>query len=294
MIDSIKNDLRQVFSSGNMVTRLLVINISVFVVLILLQAFLRNFGLFDPIFNNLALHGLPSRLILKPWTILTHMFVHIGFWHLVWNMVALNLFGRVVGDLLGDSRVLPTYLMGGLLGAAVFILYALFQNPPYDITAHGASAAVCALAAVAGIIAPDYEVRLLLIGGVKLKYIVLAFILFDLVGSQGLSNAGGHYAHLGGTLMGVIIALQLRNGRDLTSWSSGFKRKKPRSSSRSAKKLKVEYRSPAIGSKQNQASGNNLPEFEEELNRILDKIKASGYDKLSREEKDFLSNASKR
>lgn len=299
MIDSIRNDIRQIFSNGNMVSRLLVINIVIFAVLILLEAFLKNLGFFDPIFQNVALHGLPNKLMFKPWTIFSHMFVHLGFWHLVWNMVGLHLFGRIVGDLLGDQRVLPTYLMGGLAGAIIFVLFAVITHPDYDVTAHGASAAVCALAAVAGIIAPDYEIRLLLIGNVKLKYIVLAFIIMDLVGTQGYSNAGGHYAHLGGTLMGLIIALQLRNGVDLTSWSSvfskGFQTRKPRSTSKVARKLKVEYKSPTLSGRQslpdNQEDTND---FEEELNRILDKIKASGYDKLTREEKDFLTNASKR
>lgn len=299
MIDSIRNDIRQIFSSGNMVSRLLVINIFVFAVLILLQAFLRNLGYFDPIFQNVALHGLPEKLLFKPWTVFSHMFVHLGFWHLVWNMVGLHLFGRIVGDLLGDQRILPTYLMGGLAGAVIFILYAIITQTSYDITAHGASAAVCALAAVAGIIAPDYEIRLLLIGNIKLKYIVLAFIIMDLVGSQGYSNAGGHYAHLGGSLMGLMIALQLRNGVDLTSWSSvfskGFQNRKPRSTSKVARKLKVEYKSPSLSGRHSLSDHyEETSDFEEELNRILDKIKATGYDKLTSEEKDFLTNASKR
>lgn len=282
-----------------MVSRLLVINITVFVVLILLEAFLKNLGYFDPIFQNVALHGLPEKLLYKPWTLFSHMFVHLGFWHLLWNMVGLHLFGRIVGDLLGDRRVLPTYIMGGLLGGIVFILFAILSYTNYDITAHGASAAVCALAALAGIIAPDYEVRLLLIGNVKLKYIVLAFIVFDLVGSQGTANSGGHYAHLGGTLMGIIIALQLKNGRDLTSWisvfSTGFATSKKKTFKRSTRKLKVEYKSPSLSNRQQvHENVDTSNDFEDELNRILDKIKVGGYDKLSREEKEFLSNASKK
>ncbi|MBK8388588.1 MAG: rhomboid family intramembrane serine protease [Saprospiraceae bacterium] len=300
MIDSIRNDLRQVFNSGNMVTRLLVINIIVFVILILLKAFLQNLGYFQPIFDNLAMPGPLGKLMYKPWTIFTHMFMHIGFWHVVWNMVGLHLFGRIVGDLLGDQRILPIYLWGGLAGAVAFGLYANLAIPGIDSTAHGASAAVCALAAVAGVVAPDYGIRLLLIGDVKLKYIVLAFLVFDLVGTQGGVNSGGHFAHLGGMLMGAIIAYQLRSGNDLTSGLSHFiqnlrsSKKRQPSKPMSRSKMKVEYKAPAFSMRHNAESRNETPEFETELNRILDKIKNQGYNKLSNDEKEFLNKASKR
>lgn len=293
MLDSIKRDITQVFSSGNMVSKLLVVNIAVMVFLLLAKVFFTHLGWFDFIFNCFAMPGNLGKLMFRPWTILTYMFTHIGFWHIVWNLVALHLFGTIVGDLIGDKKVLPIYVLCGLGGALAFLLWSNIPSMLQFPTVHGASASVMGLAIVAAIIAPDYLVRLILLGDVKLKYIVLAFIFLDLIGLAGASNTGGHIAHVGGLLVGIIYMHNLNRGRDLSTVFQKFgdlfyrtddapKQRKPI--------MKVAYRSV-----QPKVTRQNAPEEtnESELNRILDKIKTTGYENLTKKEKDFLTNASR-
>lgn len=307
MFKSIGDDIRQVFSYGNMLNKLIVVNIAVFVVIILCKAFLTNVGYYQPVFEFFALPGNPLTLLYKPWTLITHMFTHEGIWHLIWNLLALFLFGRIVGDLLGDRKVLPIYIIGGLGGALWYIIYYLVAVRIGYSTAVGASAAVMALAASAAYVAPDYGIRLILLGEVRLKYIVLAFILLDLV-NTGSSNAGGSIAHLGGALTGALIVYGMKTGFDATDTFNNlidWFTFKGSSASKQRSKMKVAHRAPKSRfdkfrnfelSKDEIASVRAGSEYDEEdkLDAILDKIKEKGYDKLSKEDKDFLNNASKR
>jgi hypothetical protein len=241
------------------------------------------------------------------------MFMHEDFFHILWNMLFLYWFGRIVGDFIGDHRVLPIYLLGGLAGnIAFFILIALIRGssgPPSF--ALGASGAVMAIAVASAVLAPNYIIRLLLIGDVRLKYVVMVLLVLDLFFISRDDNTGGHFAHLGGALMGWIFVLRLRNGQDLSepvnriliAIRSFLKSPLPKMSGRK-KSPKVAYRNPvktatggksahqAKGSRPAEAGGNSLS-YQEQLDAILDKIKQSGYDSLTKEEKEFLFNASK-
>ena len=234
-------------------------------------------------------------LLLKPWTIITYMFVHEGFWHFVWNMVGLNIFGKIVGDLLGDKKVLPLYILGGIAGGILLVLVTPIMSNLGYANLRGASAAVLALAMAGALVAPDYQIRLLLIGNVKLKYIVLFFIIADLVLSQGYENAGGHWAHLGGILMGALYISQLRKGKDIGKPVNSIVEKLSDLGSGNYKQtkhrpvMKVEHRSKKITNQQD-----STEDFEEKLDSILEKIKVKGYEKLSEEEKEFLYKASKK
>jgi membrane associated rhomboid family serine protease len=307
MFKSIGDDIRQVFSHGNMLNKLMIVNIAVFVVIILCKAFLTNIGYYQFVFEFVALPGNPMNLLYKPWTLITHMFTHEGFWHLLWNMVGLMLFGRIVGDLIGDRKVLPIYIIGGLAGALWYIIYYLVAIRIGYATAVGASAAVMALAASAAYVAPDYGVRLILLGEVRLKYIVLAFILFDLVGTSG-ANAGGSIAHLGGVAMGALIVYGMKTGYDVTDTFNNFidwfsfkgtdtlrQRSKMKVSHRSRKMSIDDFKSSKLSKEEASKVRSDSKYYEEtKLDMILEKIKEKGYDKLSKEEKDFLNDASKR
>ena len=296
MFDSIVRDIQHSFRSGNMITRLIFVNAIVFVVFVLLRVFTYSFttntnsSIYTTIVHEyLATPGYWKELLFKPWTILTSIFVHEGIWHIAWNMLVLYWFGRIVGDLLGDRKILPLFLLGGILGAIVFnaafsLIYGL--NMAYAV---GASAGVMAIVVAAGVTSPDYIFHLPLIGGVRLKYIVLAIIVMDILGTIG-SNSGGAFAHLGGAILGAYYVNQLRKGIDIGEWInslmdlvvSKFDRK-PQSS------LKVVHKRRYP--QQTQKSTNSGSQLE--IDTILEKIKHKGIDSLSDEEKDVLYRASK-
>ncbi|MEM9525236.1 MAG: rhomboid family intramembrane serine protease, partial [Bacteroidota bacterium] len=122
MLQSIWDDVRREFSFGNMINKIIIVNISVFLVISLMWVFLRIFNgwedsnLYDSIVRLLAVSHDWWHMLTRPWTLITHMFLHEGFWHILWNMLFLFWFGRIFGDLLGDERVLPLYITGGLAG----------------------------------------------------------------------------------------------------------------------------------------------------------------------------------
>ena len=300
MIESIRDDIKKTFQYGNMVSKILIINIAVFVVVLLLNIFLKTAGTwYSTIINNLAISSEPMTFLFKPWTFISHMFLHEGFWHLIWNMLIFYWFGRITGDLIGDNKILPIYIYGGLVGALAFILSFKLLGLGGGIgIALGASAAVMAIVMVAAMVAPDYNMRLLLLGDVKIKYIALALILMDLVGTAGDVNTGGSVAHLGGMLYGAYFVYALRKGHDLSigfnAWFDKLQSLFNRTPQPKKSPLKVKYKSKDFGrQKGSRAIDDGVP-FQEQLDRILEKIKEDGYEKLSDEEKEFLFQASKK
>lgn len=294
MFESIINDIKQSFSHGNMVTKLLIINVGVFVVTSLVKAFTIQSGFYPSFLSYLAIGGEFPSFIFKPWTFVTHMFVHGGFWHLLWNLIGLMIFGRIVGDLIGDKKVLPIYLMGGIAGAIMFILAFQFAPNVNGTIAIGASAAVLSIAVVAAMVAPDYNIPLILLGNVRLKYIVLAFIFFDIIGSQGTANAGGHFGHFGGIILGFVYIYLLRQGTDLAKLFSfnnlGNSNPYPSYSKGRSKAKVIQMKQAPLVKAQKKIKDSIDPE--DKLNNILDKIKSKGYEKLTQDEKDFLNEAS--
>jgi membrane associated rhomboid family serine protease len=161
MLQSIVQDIRNSFDFGNMVIKLVIINIAVFLITALTEAFFPFFYQ-SHILPYLAVPGDLRLLIYRPWTSThTHVCTFRYLASCAWNMITLFWFGNIAGDLLGDRRILPVYLMGGLTGALFYILsYSLL--PGIGIMALGASAAVMAIVFMAIITAPDYVVHLLL------------------------------------------------------------------------------------------------------------------------------------
>jgi membrane associated rhomboid family serine protease len=300
-------ELEYGFRMGNMVRKLMLVNIVIFVLVQILHLGTNIYaggmeGGYLAFWDILHYFCMPSdwkELLSHLWTPFTSIFLHEGVWHLVGNMIWLSLFGTIVGDLIGDRRVLPIYLIGGLAGGLTYFLSA---NLSTTIGTHalGASAAVMAFGGAAIILNPDYRVGLLLLGEVKIKYIVLFMVLIDLVSVTGNQNAGGHAAHLGGFLSGILFVYALRDRKDWSEPINHFLDKlgqlldaiSHRLSRRKSPKMKITY------SKKNN-SGKTAPTREEmnhqeKIDAILDKIKQKGFDQLSQEDKDFLYNASKK
>lgn len=314
MFQSIWEDVKREFAQGNMVTRIIIANIGVFTLVNIVWIIARisnawkTPGWYTSFVEFFMMSSSWKHDLTHPWVIITSMFLHEGFWHILWNMLFLYWFGRIVGDFIGNQRILPIYLLGGIFGNIIFFLTVLVFPEAYGggeiHFALGASAAVMAIVVAAGVIAPDYIIRLLFLGDVKLKYIVAVLVFIDLVGMAGDINTGGHFAHLGGALFGWLFIAQLRNGNDLSkpvnklldnigsffqALLSGQPRRRPGP--------KMAYRNPNRDrpkpSDKAGSNGRRTRGHQEQLDAILDKIKESGYESLSEEEKEFLFNASK-
>jgi membrane associated rhomboid family serine protease len=299
----IQDDLRMQWRMGGMTVRLILINVAVFVALVLLKLLLlpvagTGNGA-ELLRDHYVVQWLRSTadlgtLITRPWTVLTYMFLHTGLGHIFWNMILLWFGGRLFQDLLGGKRLLGYYLLGGLSGFALFLLVSLVLPGVHGHAAGlgimGASAS--ALAVFIGIAAyrPDMVVHLLLIGPVKLMYVAGVFLLLDLVGI-GSGDGVAHEAHIGGALFGMVASMQMRKGND---WAlglvNGLERIGAFFTRRKGTRMKVAKRPDA----NRPAARNPQQEQQARVDTILDKISRSGYDSLSKDEKDFLFRASGR
>ncbi len=292
-------EIRKMFNQGTSLTKLILINLGVFLVLKVVSVF---FFLFqnnlanDTIIRFLALPADISTLASRPWTIFTYMFLHEGFLHILFNMLWLFWFGKIFLEYLDQKKLLSVYLLGGLAGGALYILaYNVFpafqQTLPISI-ALGASAAVMGIVMTISFYVPEYKINLMFVGPVKLKHMAIAVIIIDILSVQG-GNAGGHIAHLGGALFGFLYASQMKKGKDI---SRGFNRMmdwffslfKRRSN------LKVKYRKPAGKPETDMDFNKRKADEQHEIDRILEKISKSGYDALSKAEKDILFRSSKK
>lgn len=282
-----------------MVIRLILLNAGVFIALHLINLpfwAMREQG--PDILGWLWSTSNIGALLRRPWTMVTYMFTHWGFGHLFFNMLMLWFMGRLFEDLLGGRRVLGNYLLGGLAGFLFYLVsynwLPVFEGHAASSTILGASASVMAVLVGIAAYQPDYEVRLLLFGTVRLKWIAAVLVVIDLVSVQDGQNSGGHLAHLGGALYGYLASMQLRRGSD---WSLGFVNGLERITSflrpKRGPRMRVEK---AYGGKRGMSDtdfNQRKNDQQARVDAILDKISRSGYDSLSREEKDFLFKAGK-
>ncbi len=302
MLQSILDDVRREFRMGNMVTRLVIINIVGFLLINLVRLifWLSNAGAVHPLYFQirkfLTLSSEPWFDLTHPWVLITSIFLHEGFWHLLWNMLFLFWFGRIVGDLIGNHRVMPIYVLGGVFAGLIFILSAQFLafGNHGEVYALGASGAVMALVVAAGMIAPDYGLHLILIGEVKLKYVVAVLVVLDLLSLANDTNTGGHFAHLGGAFFGYLFIILLREGVDLSTWVNKWTAAfgalfQNRPAKRKGPRLVYVQDPPASREKKSRTRVENP---QKKLDAILEKIKQKGIDSLTDEERDFLENQS--
>lgn len=307
MFQSIIDDVKREFRYGNMVTRLIIANSIVFVVVNLVKVIMsianqNNRIPFEGFLHNFCMPAKFSYLLTHPWTLITSGFTHESFPHILWNMVALYWFGRIVGDLLGNHRILPLYILGVIVGNLLYFSMANISYYAIGNYALGASAAVMAMVACAAYIAPDYIFNVLLIGPIKLKYIALVLIFLDIIGIADNYNAGGSFAHLGGAALGMVYASQLRKGIDLgkpitavINFISNLFNKTPQKKFTYQKGDKAHTKSEKSDTTKSKTRQNTEGgDIQDKLDAILDKIKEKGYESLTQEEKEFLFNASKK
>lgn len=287
MIESIKNDLRYHYRHGGMISKLLIINIGVFILIMIMRVVLFIIGggqvpaFFHTITNGLSLGNTWKLILFRPWTLITHMFLHLTFFHILINMLYLFWFGRVLENLLGARKILNIYIASGLMGALLFFIFSglLYEGRVFAL---GASAAVMGIAVAAATMTPDHQFQLLFIGRVKLKYIVLFLVLLDFIMIPAMSNSGGHVAHLGGALMGYIYIRLLYKGIDLGDINLKPKIRRPKFDVYVNEEKKAERKQTTP------------QDVQARIDAILDKIRQEGYENLTQEEKDFLYEASKK
>ena len=293
IIDDIKNSYRK----GSMLLRIIYINIALFLLVRVAAAIILLFNS-DPTIVT-AWVELPSNigaLIRRPWTLITYMFAHYGLLHILFNMLWLYWLGRIFLESFSAKQLSGVYVLGGLGGAALYLL-AFNLTGRYGVLI-GASASVLAIVVAIAVYRPDYKIGLLFIGDVSLKWVAIVTIVIDLLSFED-GNYGGHIAHIGGALGGLAFALQIKKGKDITRplnrlidsiytfCRNLFSKNKGQSNQRMWEPTPPTTPPPTP----NQKAANN---DEAKLDAILDKIKHSGYDALTDEEKETLFNASRR
>jgi hypothetical protein len=230
------------------------------------------------------------------------MFMHADVLHILFNMLWLYWFGTISLYFFTNKHLRGIYLLGGLCGGLLYILS--YNTFPYfaEIVVHspplvGASASILAIVMATAYREPNYPVRLLLIGTVRLKYLALFVVLTDLLFLTS-DNAGGHIAHLGGALAGLWFAASLRKGTDITAWINsildGIAWLFDKKTWRRKPKMKVHYGSGSTMREKDYDYNARKKAQSDEIDRILDKLKKSGYGSLTTEEKKSLFDASKR
>lgn len=294
---TIITDLKEIFRKGDIYIRLIFINVAVFVVTALTDIVLQLFNLATgQAFEWLELPASLGRFIVQPWSLFTYMFMHAGLLHILFNMLWLYWFGSLFLRVFSAKHLRGLYVLGGICGGVLYMVaYNVFPyfRPLADYSFMvGASASVLAIVAAAAYREPDYPIRLLLLGTLKLKYLALIVVGMDLLFITS-SNAGGHIAHLGGALSGLWFAAGLNKGYDLTAWINraldgiaslfACKPRKP--------KMKVHY---GPNRQKDYDYNARKKEQNDEIDRILDKLRKSGYENLTADEKKRLFDASKR
>ena len=292
------SDLKNSFQRGNISLQLIYINVGIFVVTTLVSVILMLFNFGDMSWMNfLQLPAYMPKFLVQPWTLFTYMFLHADALHLLFNMLWLYWFGQLFLSFFSARHFRGLYLLGGLCGGLLYMLaYNVFPYfGPYIYGSYllGASASVLAIVVATAVREPEYRVNFMFIGAVRLKYVALFMVITDLLFVTS-GNGGGHIAHLGGALAGWWFAKSLQKGHDITRWinqifdwfSGGIKISRP------AKKPKMKVNR---GGKADDYDYNaRKKQQNEEIDRILDKLKKSGYASLTMEEKKRLFDASKK
>jgi len=278
--------------------KIIAINLLAFLVLMVLRVFLTIGGSEATYRSIISIFMMPAsvpQFLMQPWTIISYMFLHEGFLHIIFNLLFLYWFGLLVQEYLGSRKLVNLYILGGIAGGLLYMI--LYNIAPYfsdkvdGALMLGASAGVYAIVVAAATLRPDTQFQLLLIGPVKIKYIAIFYVLVAFANSAG-ANAGGELAHLGGAAMGFVYILQLNKGIDLgkpvQAVGMFFEKLFSQKSN-----VKVTYRRDGESArkkttKSDSATSSTSSSTQEEIDRILDKIADKGYDNLTKEEKRKL------
>lgn len=291
----ISDSFKSQFRTADTLQRIILVNVIVYISFAAVRAVMRLFmSSMDVYFNPaewLAVPASLSSLVMKPWTLITYMFYHEEFFHILFNMLWLFWMGKIFVEYLGSKKLFSTYILGGICGAILYVaaynFFPLFrESVPYSF-ALGASAGVLAITVAAATLLPDYRIGILFLGPVALKYVALVTVLLDVISISG-RNAGGHIAHLGGALFGYFYIIRLKQGSDIAKWFNDLVDKLA-TLFRRGSRMKVSYKN----TRRDEDFISGKKAMQDRTDEILDKISKSGYGSLSKEEKEFLFKSSK-
>ena len=288
---NIIDDLKLQYKIGGIVTQLIFWNAALFIFPWLFFALLSFLGVNIDYLHYVSLSSNPALLLWKPWSLLSYAFFHSGIMHIVFNMIVLNFSGRLFMTFFTSKQLLGLYVLSAIFAGLCYILvfYILNINAPIV----GASAAIMAILVATTTYYPLMELRLLIIGNVKLWHVTAVIIIIDLMQLRS-ENMGGHISHLSGALFGFIFIKLLQNGTDLsvsvsrviTFFANLFKK----NTSTPFKKVHKNYSKPV---EKTVSKIVTKDKSQQQIDEILDKISQSGYDSLTKEEKEFLFKVGK-
>ena len=277
------------FKTLNIANKLFVINIAVFL-LFFIASFLFNTSS-EVLMQWFVLPEEPIEVLKQPWSLLTYSFLHGGFTHILFNMIWLNFFSKFILNLFSEKRFLTVYLLGALYGGLLFVtaynVFPVFQSKAGYLL--GASASVSALMVFAATYSPNISFRFFMVT-IKLWQLAVGLFLLDLFRLGSGTNPGGMLSHVGGAVFGYVYAVQLAKGNDIGLWFEKivaslvnlFKTKKNTP-------FRKVHKTPKNTSKKKTTSVKD--ERQIKIDGILDKIGKSGYESLTKQEKDFLFKA---
>ena len=288
---NIIDDLKLQYKMGGLVLRLIFWNVSLFVFPWLFFALISVVGIDVDYMQYVSLSSNPGNLLWKPWSLLSYAFFHSGIMHIIFNMIVLNFSGRLFMTYFNAKQFLGLYILSAIFAGLCYVLVFYFLNINAPII--GASAAIMAILVAVTTYYPLMNVQLLIIGNVKLWYITAVIIVIDLMQLRS-GNMGGHVSHLSGALFGFIFIKLLQNGSDMSTVVSQtiafFTNLFQKKASTPFKKVHKTYHKPV------EKSASKIIEKDkgqQQIDEILDKISQSGYDSLSKEEKEFLFKVGK-
>lgn len=294
-------DLKHQFKHGTMTIRLLFINVAIFLIINIFMVFGRlmgadlNFVIQNFIADVFVMHTDIKGFIYQPWTLFTSIFAHIDFFHILFNMIFLYFSGKIFEQMFDRKRLLYTYILGGIAGSlleilAHAILPALMGK---DVQVVGASGSIMAIFVALAFYQPQMKIMLFGIFPVRLIIIAGLYLLSDFF-RLGTDDGIAHFAHLGGAIFGIASIQNIHSSGNVVNFFQGLTDKLLRLFSKNKKpKFKVKQGGRTTQFKTDEEYNMNAKQRQEEINRILDKISKSGYESLTKKEKDFLFNQSK-
>jgi len=285
------NNLIGQFKQLSIVLKIIVINTLIFLIFYLGSFFFKLSP--STLVSWFVLPTSFLEIVCQPWSFVTYAFLHAGFWHLFWNMYLLYWFGLYVLNLFTSKRFLTIYLLGAINGGLFYVLaynlFPVFNNISSNLM--GASAAVLAIVIFIATYTPDAMVRIFTFR-IKLWQIGLVMVLLDLFQLPSSGNAGGLIAHMGGAIFGYVYAIHLKKGNDIGIWFENFMDLLVNLfKSNKYKHFKQVHKTKQSAPKNTKR--NPTTNYQIKIDRILDKIGKSGYDSLTKAEKDFLFKAGK-
>lgn len=273
------------FWKSSMTNKLLLINAVVFLLVRVVSGVAGSNSPLEDNFLYLATAADLSVLMMRPWSVITHMFAHYDLWHFLINMMWLYFVGQMFERQFGSRKVLSTYLIGGLAG---FLAYLILGNVlSLGGQALGASAAISAIFIAYATYNPNQKVNLIFLGPVKIMYIAIFFLVMDFL-KLGGDNTGGHIGHLGGAAYGFLMAIQLKKGVDLNKWMEKLLDKLSTMFKPGDRFTVIKNDAPPGRGKTDEQYNFEKKQKAKRIDQILDKIGRGGYDSLTKDEKDFL------